>query len=300
MLCPLLNGSGKPGDEGLRIDQAVRRALQGRPAHWQPRGRGPRLPVPRPAAHRDGRGARRPRHAAGHRLHLQPRRLRRRRAPGLRDGVRLTDAAERTAIRADRRAPGRAAGRRGPARPRLRRVARGPGAGRGGAPRRPGARLPRDGRGVLRRGVAQGGLRHRDAVPRHQHAGPLGGDRALHQIRQRGAGHAHLGGVPPADRAGRAARPRRRGPRRGGVVERDHLRRGGAGGGGPATRPAFRLPPTYNLAVNLVRGFDRATAHEVLHRSFAQWQARKPDLLSASSDTAWPSSRRWAMSTAGA
>ena len=45
----------------------------------------------------------------------------------------------------------------------------------------------------------------------------------------------------------------------------------------PDLRSAFR--PTYNLAVNLVARFDRETADEVLHRSFAQWQARKPDLL---------------------
>ena len=45
----------------------------------------------------------------------------------------------------------------------------------------------------------------------------------------------------------------------------------------PDLRSAFR--PTYNLAVNLVSRFDRETANEVLHRSFAQWQARKPDLL---------------------
>jgi ATP-dependent RNA helicase HelY len=46
----------------------------------------------------------------------------------------------------------------------------------------------------------------------------------------------------------------------------------------PDLRSAFR--PTYNLAVNLVSRFDPDTAEEVLHRSFAQWQARKPDLLS--------------------
>jgi len=46
----------------------------------------------------------------------------------------------------------------------------------------------------------------------------------------------------------------------------------------PDLRSSFR--PTYNLAVNLVSRFDRATAHEVLQRSFAQWQARQPDLLS--------------------
>ena len=50
----------------------------------------------------------------------------------------------------------------------------------------------------------------------------------------------------------------------------------------PDLRSAFR--PTYNLAVNLVSRFDRATANEVLHRSFAQWQARTPDLLSRQLD----------------
>ena len=45
----------------------------------------------------------------------------------------------------------------------------------------------------------------------------------------------------------------------------------------PDLRSAFR--PTYNLAVNLVARFDRETAHAVLHRSFAQWQARTPDSL---------------------
>jgi superfamily II RNA helicase len=39
----------------------------------------------------------------------------------------------------------------------------------------------------------------------------------------------------------------------------------------PDLRSSFR--PTYNLAVNLVRRFDRATAVSVLRRSFAQWQA---------------------------
>jgi len=43
----------------------------------------------------------------------------------------------------------------------------------------------------------------------------------------------------------------------------------------PDLRSAFR--PTYNLAVNLVRRFDRATALEVLRRSFAQWQASQRD-----------------------
>ncbi len=50
----------------------------------------------------------------------------------------------------------------------------------------------------------------------------------------------------------------------------------------PDLRSTFR--PTYNLAVNLVRRFDRETAHGVLRSSFAQWQAqrmpgRRPEML---------------------
>ena len=53
VLCPLLQENGQPGGEGLRIDQAVRRALQsGRSAHWQGRGRGQRLPFRAPGAPR--------------------------------------------------------------------------------------------------------------------------------------------------------------------------------------------------------------------------------------------------------
>ncbi|HXW38971.1 MAG TPA: helicase-related protein, partial [Acidimicrobiales bacterium] len=43
----------------------------------------------------------------------------------------------------------------------------------------------------------------------------------------------------------------------------------------PDLRSTFR--PTYNLAVNLVRRFDRPTALQVLRRSFAQWQDAKLD-----------------------
>ena len=50
----------------------------------------------------------------------------------------------------------------------------------------------------------------------------------------------------------------------------------------PDLRSAFR--PSYNLVVNLASRFDRETAHEVLHRSFAQWQAQRPDLLSIQFD----------------
>jgi superfamily II RNA helicase len=45
----------------------------------------------------------------------------------------------------------------------------------------------------------------------------------------------------------------------------------------PDLRSSFR--PTYNLAVNLASRFDRETADNVLRRSFAQWQAKRADLL---------------------
>ena len=51
----------------------------------------------------------------------------------------------------------------------------------------------------------------------------------------------------------------------------------------PDLRSAFR--PTYNLAVNLVRRFDRPEALELLRRSFGQWQASRR----SASGTAAPS-----------
>ena len=59
--------------------------------------------------------------------------------------------------------------------------------------RRPGAGLPPGGRAVLLRGPVEGGVRHRDAGPRHQHAGPHGGGGAVRQVP--GIGHLgpHLG-----------------------------------------------------------------------------------------------------------
>ncbi len=174
LLCPLLQDNGQPGGEGLRIDQAVRRALQGgRSAHWRGRGRGPRLPFRAPRrtemVEELGRNEMLPaivfifsRAACDDAVHQV-----------VRDGVRLTDAAERAAIRAvvERRVEplddDDLAG------VGLRRVARRTRARRGRAPRRPGPGLSRDGGGVLRGGVAQGRLRHRDPVARDQHARPL-------------------------------------------------------------------------------------------------------------------------------
>ena len=99
LLVPLLQESGRPGEEGLRIDQAVRRALRGRSAHWQAPGRAPRLPFRAPR-----------------RTEMVEELDRCEMLPAIvfifsraacddavrqvvRDGVRLTDASERSAIR---------------------------------------------------------------------------------------------------------------------------------------------------------------------------------------------------------
>jgi superfamily II RNA helicase len=278
LLIPLLDG-GRPGGEGLRIDQAVRRALQGRSSHWHPRGRGPRLPYRAPL-----------RTEMVEELDLRDM------LPAivfifsraacddavrqvLRDGVRLTDAAERTAIRevAERRAEP----------------------------------LGDEDLGVLgydewleglERGVA---AHHAGLVPVFREtveecfaAGllkvvfatetlSLGINMPARSVvierftKYGGAGRATLTSGEYLQLTGRAGRR--------GLDEEGHAvvawsneitfaeAARVASAPPPDLRSAFR--PTYNLAVNLVARFDRDTASDVLHRSFAQWQARKPDLL---------------------
>ena len=82
LLLPLLQDNGKPGGEGLRIDQAVRRALQGRVGALAARGGARACPFRAPRRTEMVEELDQRRDAAGHRLHLQPGRLRRRRAPG--------------------------------------------------------------------------------------------------------------------------------------------------------------------------------------------------------------------------
>ena len=299
--CPLLQDNGRPGGEGLRIDQAVRRALQAALGALAAAGQGPAPALPGPAADRDHRGA-----GASARC-CRPSSSSSAAPPAttpcarcLRDGVRLTDAAERVEIRAG--APSAGSSRSTTTScgvlgydEWLEGLER----GRGRAPRRPGPRLPRDGGGLLRRRAAQGRLRHRDAVARDQHAGPVGGDRAVHQVRRGRTGHPHVGGVPPADRPGRAPGARRGGPRRGRVVDRDHLRRGGPRGVGPAAGPALVVPAHLQPGRQPgARASTASTANAVLHRSFAQWQARTARPAARAS---WAPGRRpradWATST---
>jgi superfamily II RNA helicase len=279
IVLPLLQDNGRPGGEGLRLDQAVRRALQGRPAHWQPRGRGPRLPFRSPL-----------------RTEMVQELGTRDMLPAIvfifsraacddavrqvvRDGVRLTDVAERAAIRAvaerrvdplsdeDLRVLGYAEWLEG-----------------------------------LERGVAahHAGLVpvFRETVEECFEAGllkvvfatetlSLGINMPARSVvierfsKYGSAGRAMLTSGEYLQLTGRAGRR--------GLDEEGHAvvawsseitfaeAARVASAAPPDLRSAFR--PTYNLAVNLVARFDRATAHAVLRRSFAQWQARTPDLL---------------------
>jgi superfamily II RNA helicase len=280
LLLPLLLANGKAAQEGQRIDQAVRRSQQGRPANWQPRGRGPRLPYRTPLrteliAELDS-------------LEMLPaivfifsraacdeavRQV-------VRDGVRLTDGEERAVIRriAERRVES----------------------------------LSDDDLGVLSydewvEGLQCGVAAHhaglvpvfRETVEECFAAGllkvvyatetlSLGINMPARSVvierftKYGGAGRATLTSGEYLQLTGRAGRR--------GLDEEGHAivewsnettfaeSARVAAAPPPDLRSAFR--PTYNLAVNLVSRFDQATANEVLHRSFAQWQAHKPDLLS--------------------
>ena len=73
-----------------------------------------------------------------------------------------------------------------------------------------GAAVQGGGRGLLRRGAREGGVRHRDARARHQHAGADGGDREADEVHRRAPRVPDAGGVHAAHRPGRAAGHRRR------------------------------------------------------------------------------------------
>ena len=92
------------------------------------------------------------------------------------------------------------------------------------APRRADPGVQADRRGAVRPRPRPGRVRHRDAGARHQHAGPHGRARAADEVQRRVARRRDPGRVHPAHRAGRAARHRRRGPRRRGVDARRSTR----------------------------------------------------------------------------
>ena len=123
-------------------------------------------------------------------------------------------------------------------------------------------------------GPREGGLRHRDAVARDQHAGQDGRHRGPVEVLGRAARAADAGRVHAADRAGRA----------GAASTRSATRWCSTSGRCPFERVAglastrtydlrssFR--PSYNMAVNLVRNYTREQAHHLLNSSFAQFLA---------------------------
>jgi superfamily II RNA helicase len=279
LLLPLLHDHGRPGEEGLRVDQAVRRSLQGRPAHWQVRGRGPRLPfrAPRRTEIVDELGQ----------CEMLPaivfifsraacddavRQV-------VRDGVRLTDTAERSAIReiVERRVEplgdddlevlGYAEWLEG--------LERGVAAHHAGL-------VP-----VFRETVEECFAAGLLKVVFATETLSLGINMPARSVvierftKYGGAGRATLTSGEYLQLTGRAGRR--------GLDEEGHAvvqwsteitfaeAARVAAAPPPDLRSAFR--PTYNLAVNLVSRFDRDTVGRVLQRSFAQWQARKPDLL---------------------
>jgi superfamily II RNA helicase len=281
LLLPLLT-NGQPGGEGQRIDQAVRRAMRGRPTGWQPRGRGqgPQLPY---------RSPRRTELIA----ELDAQEL----LPAIvfifsraacddavrqvvRDGVRLTDREERVTIRqiAETRVE----------------------------------TLSDEDLAVLGyddwlEGLEAGIAAHhaglvpvfRETVEECFAAGllrvvfatetlSLGINMPARTVvierftKYGGSGRANLTSGEYLQLTGRAGRR--------GLDEEGHavVVWSAETAFGEAARVAMAPPPdlrstfrpTYNLAVNLVSRFDQETANEVLHRSFAQWQAQRADLLS--------------------
>ncbi len=174
----------------------------------------------------------------------------------------------------DRRRAHRGPGRRRPRRARLRPVPRRARGGRRRAPCRDGPPLQGGGRGLLRRGPHEGRVRHGDARPRREHAGPFGRHRAPHEVRGRAPRAAHARGVHAADRTGGPTRDRRRRATRivlwSPFVPFEQVA-ALASSRTYALRSAFR--PTYNMAANLVRRYEPEEAHHLLNLSFAQYQA---------------------------
>ena len=189
-------------------------------------------------------------------------------------GLRLTTADERAEIAAiaDRHVAGlsdadlRRAG--------LRPVRRGAGPRGRRPPRRAAARVQGVRRGGVRPRPGQGRLRHRDAGPGHQHAGPVGGAGEAGQVQRRDPRRHHAGGVHPADRSGRAPWHRRRGPRGRAAGSRGWTRGRWPGLASRRTYPLrSSFAPTYNMAVNLVGSVGRERARTLLEQSFAQFQS---------------------------
>ena len=123
-------------------------------------------------------------------------------------------------------------------------------------------------------GLLQGRVRDRDAVARHQHAGPLGRGREAVEVHRRAPRAADAGGVHPARRAAPA-----------GAASTTSATRSCCGirsspfeqVAGLASRRTYALTSsfraTYNMAANLVQRYEREEARRLLDLSFAQFHA---------------------------
>ncbi len=129
-----------------------------------------------------------------------------------RAGIRLTTPEERDEIIEYVEETCARAARPGPPRPGLPRLPRRPLPRRRRAPRRDAAGVQAVRRAALRPRAGQGRVRDRDARARHQHAGPHRRAGEAVEVERRDPRRHHAGGVHPADRPGRSARARRRGP----------------------------------------------------------------------------------------
>ena len=108
----------------------------------------------------------------------------------------------------------------------------------------------------------------------HQHAGAHGRARAAGEVQRRGPRRRHAGGVHPADRAGRTARHRHRGPRRRPVEPAARPAGRGRSGVDADVPAAVQLParPTTWRSTSSPSSAASA-ARELLETSFAQFQA---------------------------
>ena len=274
-------GAGGPADgravnpELLRVardEERFGRVGDRRPA----RGRR-RTPAQRahPGPARRRRAARPGGSAAGDRLHLQPRRLRRRRA-AVPAGRAAADRAGRARARSARYVEERCADlpdedldvlgyhewldglSRGIAAHHAGHAADLQGGRRGAVPARPG----------------QGGVRHRDARARHQHAGAQRGAGEADEVERRDARRGHAGGVHPADRSGRAGAASTSRGTPSCCGSRAWTRARSAASPRPArTRcgPRSGRRTTWRSTSSARSG--RHTAREILESSFAQYQA---------------------------
>ena len=204
---------------------------------------------------------------------FQPRGVRQEPCDGCREsGVRLTSREEATTIRRSPRRGRRGSTTRTP-RARVPDVPR----GRDGRDRRaPRRELPASRRRSrsFRGGIHQGGVRDRDAVARHQHAGQDGRDRGPLEVPGGAPRARDPGGVHAAHRVARDGV----GSMRSGTPSSSTSGRcrSSASPGSPRTRTydltsSFR--PSYNMAVNLVRNYTPEQAHHMLNSSFAQFLA---------------------------